>query len=134
MEQRPGRLTRLFTKTIVAATFGLSLTTLDFLWSQEKTAQPKDHDGLILNGPTDFNGYTLFSPLNSTKTFLIDMQRKVVKTWQGASTPCGYGQLLPNGNLLRPCHPAEKKQTIVPGTTGPNGGRIQEFTWDGELV
>jgi hypothetical protein len=134
MESRLGRLMRLVKKAIVAAVLGLSLTSLDFLWSQENAAQPKDQDGLILNDPKAFSGYTLFSPLNSTKTFLIDMQGKVVKTWQGASTPCGLGYLLPNGNILRPCHPVEKKQTIVAGTTGPNGGRIQEFTWDGELV
>ena len=62
------------------------------------------------------------------------MQGKVVRTWQGASKPCSSAYLLPNGNILRPCHPTEMKQTIIPGMTGPNGGRIQEFTWDGELV
>src|SRR5437764_5438096 len=117
MESWLGRRTRLVKKAIVAAALGLSLTTLDAVWSQDQAAQPNDKDGLVLNDPRAFPGYTLFSPLNSTKTFLIDMQGKVVRTWQGASTPCGLAYLLPNGNILRPCHPAEKKQTIVPGTT-----------------
>lgn len=134
MERRLGRSARLAKRAIGAAALILSLTALNVLRSQENAAPPKGKDGLILNDPKAFPGYTLFSPLNSSKSFLIDMQGRVVWTWQGASTPASSAYLLENGNLLRPCHLTERRQTIVAGKTGPNGGRVQELTWDGKLV
>jgi Arylsulfotransferase (ASST) len=88
--------------------------------------------GLYLNDPRAFQGYTLFSPINSTQFFLIDMEGKVARMWEGAATPASYAVLLENGHLLRPCLFTEKKTAF--GTGGGAGGRIQEFTWDGDLV
>ena len=83
--------------------------------------------GLHLNDPRAFKGYTLFSPLNSAKVFLIDMEGKVAHTWEGDTRPGCSVYLLPNGNLLRPCEYTEKKTTF--GLGGGNAGRVQEFTW-----
>ena len=76
-------------------------------------------------------GYTLLSPMLSTKTYLIDMQGRVVRTWESDSTPALSACLLENGHLLRPGNlRGGPKNLRGPGA----GGRIQEFTWEGELV
>jgi hypothetical protein len=74
-------------------------------------------------------GFVLFSPLLSTTTYLIDRDGDVVHTWESELAPGASVYLLDNGHLLR-CgrHPD------VPFRGGGHGGRIQEFTWEGELV
>jgi hypothetical protein len=86
--------------------------------------------GLIRNDPGAFAGYTLLSPLQSTSTFLIDMNGRVVKTWKTDSTPSSIAYLLENGNLLR----AGLAENSAFGRTAGGGGKMQEFNWDGELV
>ncbi|HYV38083.1 MAG TPA: aryl-sulfate sulfotransferase, partial [Gemmataceae bacterium] len=93
---------------------------------------PQSKLGLNVNDPKAFQGYTLFCPLSSTKAFLIDMTGHVVRTWEGAATPASSAYLLANGNLLRPCVLLDAKG--MGGGGGPDGGRIQEFNWNGELV
>jgi hypothetical protein len=95
-----------------------------------KTPLPKP--GLHINGARAFRGYTLFGPLNSAKTFLIDMEGKVAHSWDAATRPGASVYLLPSGNLFRPCEYTDKKTSF--GLGGGNAGRIQEFTWDGALV
>jgi Arylsulfotransferase (ASST) len=98
--------------------------------AQEAKQPAKDANrkvGLLSNEPGAFQGYTLISPLLSTTTYLLDMQGRIVRTWEGAASPQTCAYLLPNGNLLRPCG---KSKLSAPGT----GGRIQEFAWDGQLV
>lgn len=88
--------------------------------------------GLVLNDPGAFQGYTLFSPLGSKKAYLIDMAGRVMKSWEGAATPASSAYLLADGHLLRPCVLTDGSGRG--GAGGPDGGRVQEFTWDGELV
>ncbi|HYV39969.1 MAG TPA: aryl-sulfate sulfotransferase [Gemmataceae bacterium] len=96
----------------------------------QKPKQTKAKVGLTLNDPKAFQGYTMFSPGKQKNTFLIDMQGRVVKIWEGISEP-GIAYLLPNGNLLRTGKITEK----LPYNPPPGlGGRIQEYTWEGELV
>src|SRR4051812_26640916 len=52
--------------------------------------------GLNYNSAKAVQGFTFFSPLNSTKSFLIDMEGKVVRTWEGANTAGCHAYLLPN--------------------------------------
>src|SRR5580765_7225245 len=89
--------------------------------------------GLHLNTAKAFPGYTLFTPLYSKHTYLIDMEGRVVKSWIAAHTPSCSVYLLPNGNLLRPCWLIDETKGIT-DRTGPAGGRMQEFNWDGEVV
>lgn len=86
--------------------------------------------GLIRNDPGTYTGYTLISPLQSTSTFLIDMNGRVVKTWPTDSTPASIAYLLDNGNLLR----AGLAPNPPFGRTAGGGGKMQEFNWNGELV
>ena len=75
-------------------------------------------------------GYVLFSPLLSGTTYLIDEDGSVVHTWESDYAPSGSAYFLSNGNLLRTAR--EPVVEIFKG--GGQGGRIQEFSWDGNLV
>jgi hypothetical protein len=98
--------------------------------SAEPSTQPAVKLGLSINAPEAFQGYTLVAPVKSKKTFLIDMQGRVVRTWESDSTPALGASLLENGHLLR-----AEFLPGAPGTDGPGaGGRVREFTWEGDLV
>ncbi len=75
-------------------------------------------------------GYVLYSPLLSTTTYLIDSDKSVVHTWESEFPPGVSVYLLDNGNLLRTARSPAVPFFLSPG----QGGRIQEYTWEGELV
>jgi hypothetical protein len=91
---------------------------------------PKVKLGLSINDPRAFQGYTLLAPQNSKTTYLIDMQGRVVRKWESDTTPGLSAYLLENGHLLRAGVLAQQSFGFGPGA----GGRVQEFTWDGDLV
>jgi hypothetical protein len=77
-----------------------------------------------------FNGYTLFSPEYSTKTFLIDKQGTIVHTWDSNYLQ-GLGLvLLENGDLLRTMMPYTNPVFISGGATGG----VQLLDWNGTLL
>lgn len=79
-----------------------------------------------------FKGYTLFNPLHSRITYLINNQGDVVHTWTSRNLPGLSVYLLENGNLLRAARqPIPGKPAFVAGGAG---GRIEELDWDGNLV
>src|SRR5262245_50677485 len=86
--------------------------------------------GVSLNDPKAYKGYTLVAPMNSKMTYLIDMDGRVVKTWESEVTPGLSAYLLENGHLLRAGNLGQKGQLQGAGA----GGRIQEFDWEGNLV
>ncbi len=88
--------------------------------------------GVVLNETGAYEGYTLIFPIGSRNTYLVDLKGTVVHTWKSAYPPGQSAYLLENGNLLRTA-------SVGPGVngvfdTGGAAGRVQEFTWDGELV
>ncbi len=87
--------------------------------------------GLNVNQPAALPGYTLIAPLRSTKTYLIDLEGRVVREWNSQYTAGQEAYLLENGHLLRAAHVAPDEAFFAGAS---QGGRIQEFTWDGELV
>jgi hypothetical protein len=97
----------------------------------EKVAAAAPRVGLLHGDRRACPGYTLLAPLASNETYLIDLEGRVVHSWRSQWHPALSAKLLENGNLLR-C------AALPPGTQpfgGPGAaGRIQEFTWDGELV
>jgi Arylsulfotransferase (ASST) len=95
-------------------------------------AKPANKDaklGLLVNDPKASPGYTLLAPANSTNTYLIDMEGRVVNTWKSDCQPGLSAYFLENGHLLR-----TGQVKNPPFFGGGSGGRIQEFTWDGKLV
>jgi hypothetical protein len=77
-----------------------------------------------------FPGYTLFTPLRSTNTYLVNLDGKVVHMWQAESSPGSMVYLLENGDLLRGARIPEHDHFRGGGI----GGRIQRFDWDGSLI
>lgn len=86
--------------------------------------------GLILNTSQAFNGYTLFAPKHNTATYLIDNTGQVVHAWTASQYEPGQSvYLLENGHLLRACMTKGRLST-----GGGEGGRIEEYDWEGNLV
>jgi Ca2+-binding RTX toxin-like protein len=77
-----------------------------------------------------FDGYNLLAPSASTTTYLLDMEGRVVHTWDsGFRTNSNY--LLEDGSLLRTAQLPSTSQTMnAPGAAG----RIERISWDGELI
>lgn len=87
--------------------------------------------GLIANDSANtFKGYTLFNPLASTQTYLIDMNGNLVHSWSSHYPPGQSVRLLPDGNLLR----AAMVRQGNPFQQGGVGGRVEILDWDGNVV
>jgi hypothetical protein len=100
--------------------------------AKAETKAPPVKLGLQLNDPRALQGYTLISPFTSPNTYLLDMRGRVVHTWKTDCSPALCGVLLENGHLLRPGSIGPDADVFGPGPAV--GGRVQEFTWEGELV
>src|SRR5262249_41024984 len=97
-----GRKTRLATQVRATTALALALLTLAALPCKVNAGSPPDgappsnggrpaktdgqpsekaktQPGLLVNAPRAFQGYTLSFPLRSTKTYLVDMQGRVVR-------------------------------------------------------
>lgn len=94
-------------------------------WAQDRPS------GLVL-APADAEpSYVLFGSIFGTATHLVEAASgQVVHSWQSDYGPTGSIYLLDNGNLLRGAR--DYQAPVFRG--GGLGGRLQEFTWEGELV
>ncbi len=122
--------TRAFLATLLSAlAFGIA--------PQDSSAQEgagleevQPNPGLQSRSDGAFAGYTLINPLSSTKTVLVDMGGEIVHTWDSGENAGGLSYLLEDGSLVR--------SALVPDNPRFNGGgmsgRLQRFSWDGELV
>ena len=86
--------------------------------------------GLFLNTSNAFPGYTLMSPMHHTNTYLINNAGEVVHMWTSTYEPGRSAYLMTNGHMFR----AGMVKQGGPSTGGGEGGRIEEFDWDGNLV
>lgn len=79
-------------------------------------------------------GYTLIAPTTSANVYLVDLQGRVVHMWKTGfeRTSCTATYLLENGHLLR-LGLVEESQRHFGARVGA-AGRVQEFTWQSELV
>ena len=96
--------------------------------TKAEAAKPKT--GLIVNDPRAYQGYTLLAPIMSKMVYMLDMEGRVVRTWEGEAPGNMSVYLLENGHLLRYGRLAE--QTFGDGAGA--AGHIQEFTFEGEPV
>ncbi len=86
--------------------------------------------GLFVNDSRAWEGYTLIAPKHYGSTYLINNQGRLVHSWSGSKYEPGQSvYLLENGNLLRACM---VKGQLSSG--GGEGGRVEEYDWDGNLV
>ena len=97
--------------------------------SRESQEQPT---GVIINKEGAFKGYTLFAPINSTTTYLIDNEGRIINTWKSDYRPAHSVYLLENGHLLRTGSMGPRENSTF--RAGGSGGHVQEFNWDGELL
>jgi hypothetical protein len=77
-----------------------------------------------------FPGYTLIAPLNSLRTLLVDMDGRVVHEWKSEYPPGQAVYLLNDGRLLRAARDPADSQL----RGGGEGGRVEEFDWEGKLL
>ena len=86
--------------------------------------------GLFRNDPGTFPGYTLFSPLEYTDTYLIDNQGELVHSW---STPYPIGNMAyleEDGTLFRTADPGGNDVFVW----GGDAGLVQQLDWDGTVL
>ncbi len=75
-------------------------------------------------------GVTLFTPVDGTGVWLIDMEGRLVNYWEMGYKPGCYGELLPNGNLLYAGKVEDGPLAELEGA----GGILLEVDWDGKIV
>ena len=97
----------------------------------ERPERPKQTKrGVTFTSKAADSGFTLFTPLKSKNTYLVDARGEIVHTWASEHTPGNSVYLLPDGSVLR----CAKDAGDAPFTGGGEGGRIQRIGWDGELL
>lgn len=101
-------------KGIVARVLGPLVKKVGEFWSDEEA----------------FEGYTLFSPVISLNTFLINNSGEVVHTWESRFKPALSVYLLENGNLIRTAFPGFNPRFWGGGI----GGRVEIIDWNGTVV
>ena len=88
--------------------------------------------GLKFTGEDATPGFTLYTPLNSVWTYLIDKHGNKVHEWVDTDPGGNSVYLLEDGSLLR-CSdtgPAQGGTMIA----GGDGGSIRRFSWEGDLL
>lgn len=98
-----------------------------FLSAISLNAQPTI--GLLLNSPRATDGYTLFAPMRSRTTYLIDNCGHSVHEWTSAYMPGSSVYFTPDGKLFRPGSTGN-----VTFSAGGAGGIIEEYDWNGNLL
>lgn len=86
--------------------------------------------GVTINAEQAFQGYTLLAPLMDKRTFLLDMEGKVVHFWDHDLPPGNSVYLQPDGRLFRSARP----QNNPTFRGGGEGGVLEEWSWEGELL
>ncbi|MBP6455706.1 MAG: aryl-sulfate sulfotransferase [Chitinophagaceae bacterium] len=76
-----------------------------------------------------WNGYTLYSNMNSTSAYLMDTFQATYHTWSGLAQTNYSSFLEPGGNLVR-----SVKLNGVSFVGGPIGGKIQKHDYAGNLI
>lgn len=79
--------------------------------------------------PPPDTGYTLFAPMASSTTYLINDSGTVVHTWPGVYTPGASAILAADGYLWR-----QLKIENAEFAFGGQGGRLEKVDWAGNVV
>lgn len=92
-------------------------------------SQPQKIAGPLILKEGVADGYTLFAPLNTNSTYLIDNCGRLINKWRSNYPPGNTAYLMPNGNLVR-----TKRLTnpTIPG--GGGGGGVELYDWNSNLL
>lgn len=82
--------------------------------------------GTIVNTAQSQEGYTLFCPVNSFQTYLIDNCGRVINSWTSNQLPGLNAELLPDGSIVRNGRILNSAMSI-----GGLAGVVEKFNWDG---
>ena len=85
--------------------------------------------GNLLCQPGAYAGYTLFNPIFSRTTFLLDLCGRVVHSWPADCDMGSMVHLLDDGSILRGGLVEES-----PLFMGGGAGKVQKIAWDGTLL
>lgn len=85
--------------------------------------------GLFLNTEESYNGYTLFAPIQSSTTYLINNCGEQVQSWPSTYKPSHSVYLLENGILLR-----TGNTTNSSFNAGGTGGIVEMIDWGGTVI
>lgn len=90
-------------------------------YGQERTM------GLMMNTADSDDGFTLFAPSSSLRTYLIDNCGNEINSWESEYRPGAVAYLMENGSLLRTGR--------ISGmfNAGGRGGIIEMISWDGDI-
>jgi Arylsulfotransferase (ASST) len=84
--------------------------------------------GLFFNDSLAYNGYTLFAPMSSKVTYLIDNCGREVNSWVSEYNPGIAAYLMNDGRLLR----AARIPSNFNG--GGSGGGLEIYDWNGTMT
>jgi len=97
------------------------------------TDDTSDHTiGLLSWDPRAAAGYTLFAPVLSETTYLIDLCGRRVHSWESTRTPGQSVYLLDNGDLLRTEVSDPSPHPVF--DSGGSGGRVRRLAWEGTVL
>jgi hypothetical protein len=88
-------------------------------------AQSQQTVGLFMNSSDSYDGYTLFTPVDNTETYLIDNCGEKVHSWSSAYRPGLSCYLLEDGTLLRTGR--------IQGM-GMGSGIVEMIDWDSNVI
>jgi len=105
----------------------LLITCAGLSYNSDLICQPQTV-GIFLNDSTSLNGYTLFSPVASRETYLIDNCGHEINRWTFDNVPGMMTYLLEDGSVMR------ASRTFSGFGAGGSGGLIQRKSWDDTLT
>lgn len=97
--------------------------------TSQKNRADQPRRGLLLKTDAACAGYTLFAPLNSTTTYLVDLQGRLVHSWPSKYAPGQAAHLLEDGSLLRSGRAPRNRHFGGGGI----GGLVERITPGGEV-
>lgn len=75
------------------------------------------------------SGYFMYSPLQESKTYLVDQDGNEYHSWECSSGPASTAHLLKDGSIIRPYRVSNP--TMSGGATG---GGMQRIDWNGNVL
>lgn len=94
------------------------------------TLPASSREGWVPEGP--WPGFTLFTPLQSKRVYLVDMDGEAVHAWDTASKPGLSVYLTERGTLMK-ANRIEDDDSVFQDAGG-DGGWIQELDWNGDVL